>query len=429
LKPIAAAFYPNPSINMSDTAIFIAATAEELKSNNGLPGDIDFLQTRVAESERVVHTEMMADAAMPERFVNTLSQGGAQITVLPATSDGPSALATGLTARLQEFICSFPNVNQFLLAGIQTDRFALAAAWLRRAGFQVIIAGPDRSALDRLNDIADDTAVWGKSGSNTSSRRSGARAQDETPPAADPFEVLVDEVTKSRNRGNRVLLTSLKQRMRKRIRRFDETRLKDKDGRPMRKFKDFVVDAANRGLIQLIERGNASQVLLPGEDISAADEDENDTAEQNGRSGKEEKGDTEIDPLLDAVDMIGEESDTTEDTPAQDDTTEEAEETSAPEEPLTADDIDPQEIDEEVSPPPVEFLELLERLLKAPLTLEDLVSALVKKQQDGELPLKKRALRSQLQAAFNNELLETPGDDKPVKYSLVDDWRDIIDYL
>ncbi|MCC5844573.1 MAG: hypothetical protein JJU05_10010 [Verrucomicrobia bacterium] len=421
---------------MSDTAIFIAATADDLKSNNGLPGDIGILQNQISDSERVVHTEMIADAAMPERFVNTLSQNGALVTVLPATSDGSAALTTGLTARLHEFICSFPNVNQFLLAGIEVNRLALAAAYLRRAGFQVLVAGPDQAALDRLGSLADDTFVWGKTSGSPARRPARAQQQnrEETSESPDPFDVLVEEVTKSRSRGNRVLLTSLKQRMRKRIRRFDETRLKDKDGRPMRKFKDFVVDAANRGLIQLIERGNSSHVLLPGEDINTEDDDEEETpARSERRNPKEtdENDDVEIDPLLDAVDMIGEESDSAEDDAGEASDTEEnsADEPAAPEEPLSVDDIDPLEIDEEANPPPVAFLELLENVLKTPLTLEDLVAALVKKQQEGAIQIKKRALRDHLQAAFNNELLENPGDEKPLKYSLVDDWRDIIDYL
>ena len=423
---------------MSDTAIFITATAEDLKSNNGLPGDIATLQNQISDSERVVHTEMIADAAMPERFVNTLSQNGAQVTVLPATPNGSAALATGLTARLHEFICSFPNVNQFLLAGIEIDRLALAAAYLRRAGFQVLVAGPDPSALERLDAIADETFVWGK-GSGSPSRRPPRAPQNREEPAEnpDPFAVLVEEVTKSRSRGNRVLLTSLKQRMRKRIRRFDETRLKDKDGRPMRKFKDFVVDAANRGLIQLVERGNASQVLLPGEDILAGDDEEEEIPVRSGKSPSRDSDpleDSDVDPLLDAVDMIGDETDSEdgEECGEGEETGNSeirADETAAPEEPLSAEDIDPQEIDEEANPPPVEFLELLESLLKTPQTLESLVASLVKKQQDGELPLKKRALRNQLQAAFNNELLESPGEEKPLKYTLVDDWRDIIDYL
>lgn len=413
---------------MSDTAIFIAATAEDLKTNNGLPADPGALAGLLAETERVVHTEMIADAAMPERFVNTLSQGGAHITVLPATPDGAAALISGLTARLNEFICSFPGVDQFVLAGIQTDRLGLAAATLRRAGFQVMIAGPDRAALDRVSAFADDTLVWGKGG-RSASRRTPA-PKEESGDAPDPFEILVEEVTKSRNRGHRVLLTSLKQRMRKRIRRFDETRLKDKDGRPMRKFKDFVVDAANRGLIQLIERGNASQVLLPGEDPGAGDEEDDEVIAGGPSRDKEDSEDGEVDPLLDTVDMVGDEADASGEAAEEMETPEsDAEPPPVPEEPLSAEDIDPLEIDEEANPPPVAFLELLESLLKTPLSLEDLVAALVQKQQSGDLPLKKRALRNHLQAAFNNELLETPGDEKPLKYSLVDDWRDIIDYL
>lgn len=425
---------------MSDTAVFIAATADDLKSNNGLPGDLSALLGGLDDSARVVHTEMMADAAMPERFVNTLSQNGAQITVLPATPDPDSALAAGLALRLQEFICAFPGVNHFLLAALRTDRLCLAAAYLQRAGFQVTVAGPDRAALDRITSFADDRFLWGRTAASPAPRNTRTTSREDAPTDLDPFEILVDEVSKSRNRGNRVLLTSLKQRMRKRIRRFDETRLKDKDGRPMRKFKDFIVDAANRGLIQLIERGNASQVLLPGEDANTAveNDEDDDTPEETPRRRAKEPADLEVDPLLDAVDMIGEPSIGSQDDDEDSDESleeeagtdcSETETEEAPEEPLTPEDIDPEEIDEDANPPPLPFLECLETILKTPLTLEELVAALVKKQQDGELPLKTRALKKQLQAAFNNELLETTGESKPLKYTLVDDWRDIVDFL
>lgn len=420
-----------PTTLMSDTAIFLAATDEELRSTNGLPGDLNNLRALPSETERIVHFEFLTDKPAPERLLNALNQSGLLISILPGGADPTATLVSGLMTRLHEFICAYPNISQFILAGIYVDRLAPAATFLQRAGYSVVLCGPDRSRLESVRFAADDTEVWGSGGGRGSRTERSASSQDrEERPAADPFEVLVEEVTKSRKRGHRVLLTSLKQRMRKRIRRFDETRLKDKDGRPMRKFKDFIVDAANRGLIQLIEKGNLSHVLLPDESPDADTEEESAEVQERGDG---EDGDTNgVDPLLDTVDVVGEageDDDDSGDSPEEADEEAEAEEVAEVQQPLSPEDIDAMEIDEDVAPPPAEFLEALEEMLKTPKTLEDLVGALVEKYQTGEGAMKTRTLRDQLQAAFNNELLEPADEEKPVRYSLVDDWRDIIDYL
>ncbi len=427
---------------MSDTAIFIAATADDLKANSGLPGDVNVLRNFTDSDERVVHTELIVDSPVPGGFLNTLNQNGVWVTLLPRSGDADASVLAGLMTRLQEFAQTYPQVDRYILAGIETSRLSPVAASLQRAGHSVLLCGPDRGKLDAARHDTDDTEVWSKDGGNSGrgSRdgrdnrdnrdrgRDNSRSADKEKDTQDPFEVLVEEVSKSRKRGHRVLLTSLKQRMRKRIRRFDETRLKDKDGRPMRKFKDFVVDAANRGLIQLIEKGNASHVLLPGEKVEA-DEDEDDSRgarRDDSDDNDDEDDDTDgVDPLLDSVDTVeGDE----EDNNGNDDNGdgEEEEET---EDVLTPDDIDVDELDESANPPPPEFMKVLETLLEKPKTLPELVEALVKKQEKGDLEMKTATLRKHLQHAFNNELLEAAGDDKPVKFLLVDDWQDIIDYL
>ncbi|MCC5849285.1 MAG: hypothetical protein JJU29_14460 [Verrucomicrobia bacterium] len=439
---------------MSDTAIFIAATADDLKSNSGLPGDVNVLRNFTENDERVVHTELIVDAPVPGGFLNTLHQNGVWVTLLPRSGDADASVMAGLMTRLQEFAQTYPQVDRYILAGIETSRLSPVAAYLQRSGHTVLLCGPDRGKLDAARHDADDTEVWsGKDGGNAGrgnrdNTRDGnrdrgretnrdSRSADKEKDNADPFEVLVEEVTKSRKRGHRVLLTSLKQRMRKRIRRFDETRLKDKDGRPMRKFKDFVVDAANRGLIQLIEKGNASHVLLPGEKVEA-DDDADDT--RGGRrddaddNGDEDDDDLDgVDPLLDSVDTVeGDDADNKDDDDNGDDNGDDDDQDNDEEEIediLTPDDIDVDELDEEANPPPPEFMKVLEKILEKPKTLPELVEALVKKQESGDLEMKTPVLRKHLQHAFNNELLEAAGEEKPVKFLLVDDWQDIIDYL
>jgi len=446
---------------MSDTAIFIAATADELKSSNQLPGPLSALYALADESDRVVHLELLADAPLSDRLATGLHAHGCQVTVLPASGDAHAALVGGLLARLHEYLAAYPHVGKIVLAGVQVDRLVAAGAFLQRTGCAVILSGPDRARLDAVRFAADDVAVWGAGNPRGAANRNASRdapprereparerdaapreAPESEPRAAlDPYEVLVDEVSKGRRHNRRVLLTSLKQRMRKRIRRFDETRMKDKDGRPMRKFKDFVVDAANRGLIQLIENGNSSHVLLPGEAADAADSQEPDAPTQL-QTG---------DPLLDAVDLLGgenlsDEEDEDEDEEEENDDGDEEDFESAEEprrdppavseavededRPLTEDDFDVNELDEEVSPPPVAFMEMLAKILgDTPMTLPLLLKALEAQKASGEIRMGNAELRDLLQAGFNNELIEAADEEKPFRFQLADDWREIIDYL
>jgi len=390
---------------MSDATIFITLSTDELTSNGQLPGDLRSLRTMTGSGERVVHSEVVSDGPLPEKTANALNMAGATLTVLPSTTDTSAALTGGLMARLHEFICAYPHVAQFILAGADVDRLAPAAAFLQRAGFYVILVGPEKSRLDAVSGFCDDTAVWG-SGRGGNQRESKPRESQGS--KLDPYEVLVEEITKARKKGNRVLLTSLKQRIRKRIRRFDETRLKDKDGRPMRQFKDFIVDAVNRGLIQLVEKGNASHVLLPGEDIPEDDEPEN---EEGSAPADAESGD----PLLDQVDMPGEDG-------------EKGEPEDLPE--LREKDFKVNQVNEEAPAPAENFMRFLDNFIpKEGLALGELLHNLGKEQEAGNLELTNRELKRELQNAFFNELLEPANEDEPARYVVVDDWKDIIDFL
>lgn len=86
-------------------------------------------------------------------------------------------------------------------------------------------------------------------------------------------------------------------------------------------------------------------------------------------------------------------------------------------------------INEDASPPPPEFMEVLVELISEPATLADTVRGLNEKKASGKLELSTRQLRKYLQSAFHNELIERSGEEKPAKFVLVDDWKDIIDYL
>jgi hypothetical protein len=411
---------------MSDSAIFISISAEDLNQNGQLPGDLRSLRNLMQSGERVVHVELVCDAPLPEKTLNVLHMSGATVTVLPSSNDSTAALTGGLMARLHEFMCAYPHVAQFVLAGADVDRLDSVSLFLQRAGYYVIVAGPDRSRLDAVRNSCDDVAVWGsgrqprdrdkdrdKDRDSSNTREPKTR---ESAPKLDPYEVLVEEVTKGRKKGSRVLLTSLKQRIRKRIRRFDETRLKDLEGRPMKQFKDFVIDAVNRELIQLVEKGNASHVLLPGEDIPEdTDEDDVDVVDtdESNDQDNDANDDRDVDPLLDNVDMVEEKKEEPKDLP-----------------PLTEKDFHVNKVNEEAPAPSQEFMVFIDNLIpKEGLALGELLLQLHQAQSAGHLELTNRKLKSELQNAFYNELLETVNDDEPAQYVVVDDWKDIIDFL
>lgn len=418
---------------MSDTAIFITLSIDELSSNGQLPGDLRSLRNLTTNDERVVHLEVICDAPLPEKTATLLHSSGALVTTLPAASDNAAALVGGLMARLHEFICAYAHVSQFILAGSDSDRLSSPAAFLQRAGYYVIVAGTDRGRLDSLRLVTDDLSVWSGRPAKREDNSNSSSSSNNSAPQLDPYEVLVDEVTRGREKGQRVLLTSLKQRMRRRMRRFDETRMKDQDGRPMRKFKDFIADAANRNLIQLIDNGNRSHVLLPGEEIPEETEEEETIIEEqaprksrnSGRTPNEDRDDDsdqgESDPLLDSIDMI-EADDRSETEP------EEEEEQDLPK--LGEEDFDVGSVNEDAPAPPKEFMEILEKAVPdTGWTLPEILNALSEMKAKEEIHATNREIQEMLQHAFYNELLEPANEDQPTRFLIVDDWKGIIDFL
>jgi hypothetical protein len=395
---------------MSDTAIFVLLLTKDLGSNGHLPGDTRHLRQHLSNDERVVHLETVLEAPLGDKPSSLLLNSGSILSILPTGSDVEASLVGGFMARLHEFICAYPNVSKFVLAAAEVDRLAAPAQFLQKAGYVVTILGPDRSRLDAVRYACDDVELWSGRGNSSRNDREPRESRDsrdsreDKSSQLDPYDVLVEEVSKGRNKGQRVLLTSLKQRMRRRLRRFDETRLKDLDGKPMKKFKDFIEDAVNRGLIQLVERGNRSQVLLPGEEIPPEEEDSNGNDEETDDDDDDNTGD----PLLDTVDSPEESEDR----------------------PLTEKDFDVGSINEDADAPSKEFVVFLENTLpESGLTLPDMLKSLADAQEKDALQLNNRELKTQLQNAFYNELLEPVDKESPTRYIVVDDWKDIIEFL
>ncbi|GEM_PF-1204931 len=424
---------------MSDTAIFILLSSDDLKASGSLPGELRSLKVACGDEARITQIEVISDGSLPGKTLQALCDAGVRCTLLPSAGPRESNLCSGLMGRLHETLCAYAHLDAFLLAGTEVELMVPAARFLRQSGYAVTLASTESESLEEWRSAADECVVWSSRGGNASSgNRSEKNKQD-------PYEILVDEITKSREKGNRVLLTSLKQRMRRRIRRFDETRLKDSEGRPMRKFKDFVVDAANRGLIQLVERGNASQILLPGEDIPEEDEEEIREEENNNNTENSPKK-KKSDPLLESVDSAegedqspaeidpelaaGDPSNSDEDVQEQAAPIEEEEAEEEQPQPLQEGDFVVNKVREEAAAPPKAFMEFLDNMMNgSPKTLAEIVDTLNKAQESGDLDLSYQELGDALQNALYNELLESDAEEMNGPLLVVDDWRRIIDFL
>lgn len=83
----------------------------------------------------------------------------------------------------------------------------------------------------------------------------------------DPFGLLVEAVHLARKRNNLCTMATLKVLMRDLEKGFDESNYIDSVGKPFTKFKDFLLDAEKRGIVQILTTGTVDEVFLPGEDV------------------------------------------------------------------------------------------------------------------------------------------------------------------
>ena len=85
-------------------------------------------------------------------------------------------------------------------------------------------------------------------------------------PQRSVYDTLVDAIQLARQRGFVSNLGSLKVLMRELDSGFNESKVKDSNGRPFSKFKDFVKEAERQGKVQIFTNGTVTEVFLPGED-------------------------------------------------------------------------------------------------------------------------------------------------------------------
>ncbi len=159
-----------------------------------------------------------------------------------------------------------PNIDTYVIITGDRDFIPLINA-IRQQGKRAIVIGVADAASSHLAQSADEFIFYSnvvdkydedEDGEN--GRRPGGKREK------DPYSVLVQAVKLARQRGNLATLATLKLLMVELMGDFDETKLKDKKGRPFSKFRDFVREAEQRNLVQVFSSGSVTEVFLPGED-------------------------------------------------------------------------------------------------------------------------------------------------------------------
>jgi hypothetical protein len=170
---------------------------------------------------------------------------------------------------------------------------------LRSRGKKVVVIGVSEATSYHLIESADDFISY----ASLLEEERAARARDRGPKKkeADPFKELVRAVETLGKGGKTRVLGQVKQQMIVQLGSFDERNA------GFKKFKDFVVEAERRGLVNTVDQDLELQVYLPNEKVPqltesdlASDEPRADGARgEDGRAEEAERPREGLDLLED----------------------------------------------------------------------------------------------------------------------------------
>ena len=191
-----------------------------------------------------------------------------------------------LAVECADFLHYHPQVDTYVLVTGDGDFIPLVSL-LRSRGKNVVVIGVSEATSYHLIESADHFISY----ASLLEEERAARARDRAPKkkTSDPYNELVRAVEALKNGGKARVLGQVKQQMIVQLGSFDE---RDEG---FKKFKDFVVEAERRGLVNTVDQDLELQVYLPDEevpeapdsDLAAEEPKEEAVAEvqSNGRAG------------------------------------------------------------------------------------------------------------------------------------------------
>ena len=211
-----------------------------------------------------------------------------------------------LAVECADFLHTHPQVDTYVLVTGDGDFIPLVSL-LRSRGKTVVVIGVSEATSYHLIESADHFISY----ASLLEEERAARARDRQPKkkAADPYKELVRAVEALKKRGKTRVLGQVKQQMIVQLGSFDERNV------GFKKFKDFVVEAERRGLVNTVDQDFELQVYLPDEAVPqltgsdlAREEPKEDgeraEARGNGRRDAGETGALEDGQVLDLLEDL-----------------------------------------------------------------------------------------------------------------------------
>ena len=163
-----------------------------------------------------------------------------------------------LAVECADFLHTHPQVDTYVLVTGDGDFIPLVSL-LRSRGKTVVVLGVSEATSYHLIESADHFISY----ASLLEEERAARARDRQPKkkAADPYKELVRAVEALKKSGKTRVLGQVKQQMIVQLGSFDERNV------GFKKFKDFVVEAERRGLVNTVDQDFELQVYLPDEAV------------------------------------------------------------------------------------------------------------------------------------------------------------------
>ncbi|MFK7805259.1 MAG: NYN domain-containing protein [Anaerolineae bacterium] len=186
------------------------------------------------------------------------------------------------------------SVDTFILLTGDSDFVPLVNA-IRREGNRVIAIGVDGTTSSHLAQSVDEYILY--------SQFSNLQTKSYKKKPKDPFDGLVQAVKKLQQQKKVALLPNVKMMMAELMGGFDEKKHSDSAGRRYQKFKEFVQDAEQRNMVQLVTTGTVNEIYLPdqtpskeryGNSGSGRDRNDRRSRDRNDRDQRHEQEDVEV---------------------------------------------------------------------------------------------------------------------------------------
>ena len=198
-----------------------------------------------------------------------------------------------LAAECSDFLHTHPQVDTYVLVTGDGDFIPLVSL-LRSRGKTVVVLGVSEATSYHLIESADHFISY----ASLLEEERAARERDKTPKkkAADPYTELVRAVEALKKGGKTRVLGQVKQQMIVQLGSFDER------NSGFKKFKDFVVEAERRGLVNTVDQDLELQVYLPDEEVPDLPESDlaSEEPKENGARAAAESSDGRPDGDADA---------------------------------------------------------------------------------------------------------------------------------